>query len=100
MKIRSLIRTVLIMACTSCFSSTYYVDKTQPEVTGNGILQVYENTTLIITADLSDGLQNLKYSAVQSPCNLRFVYTPETGDTGGAVLDAFDLKSGLLIIIR
>ena len=70
------------------------------EVTGNGTLQVYENTTLILTADLNDGLQNLKHSTVQNPSNLRFVYTPETGDTGGAVLDAFDLNSGLLIIIN
>jgi len=28
------------------------------------------------------------------------VYTPAAGDTGGAILDAFDLQSGLIIFLR
>jgi len=70
------------------------------EVTGNGVLQVYEESSLILTTDSSDGLQTIKYKALQNPCNLNFVYTPAAGDTGGAILDAFDLQSGLIIFLR
>lgn len=70
------------------------------EVTGNGTLEVYEGTTLALSTDAGDGAQNIEHRTSNDPCNLRFVYTPEPGDTGGVILDAFDLQRGLLIIVR
>ncbi|MDD2600691.1 MAG: hypothetical protein PHO37_15965 [Kiritimatiellae bacterium] len=32
---------------------------------------MFENTTLILSADANDGVQNIKHTAVQRPCNPR-----------------------------
>ena len=55
---------------------------------------------LIDTLTVADGYQTLKYTALQNPCNLRFVYTPGTGDTGGALLDGFEGAAGLILLLR
>ena len=79
------------------FSRTVYLSS---EVTGNGTLAIYEGAGLIDTVTVADGYQTLKYTALQNPCNLRFVYTPGTGDTGGALLDGFKGTAGLIILLR
>ena len=71
------------------------------EVTGNGILTVYEGETLLATATSVDGYTTQKIStAAQKPCPLRFVYTPGAGDTGGAMLDAFEGSGGMIMLLR
>ena len=79
------------------YSRTVYLSS---EVTGNGSLSVYEGAGLIDTLTVADGYQTLKYTALQNPCNLRFVYTPGTGDTGGALLDGFEGTAGLILLLR
>ena len=70
------------------------------QVTGNGTLALYEGATTIGTATSADGAKKLKYPAAQNPAGFRFVYTPGTGDTGGALLDGFEGTGGLLILLR
>jgi len=70
------------------------------QVTGNGTLALYEGATTIGTATSADGAKKLKYPAAQNPAGFRFVYTPGTGDTGGALLDGFEGTGGLLILVR
>jgi len=70
-------------------------------VTGNGTLALYEGETMIGTATSADGDVELKVrTAAQNPCPLRFVYTPGTGDTGGALLDTFENTGGILMMLR
>lgn len=70
-------------------------------VTGTGTLGVYDGETLIDEVDQTDGQIALKYTtAVQNPFPLSFVYTAGTGDTGGALLDAFEGTGGLIIMLR
>jgi hypothetical protein len=71
------------------------------EVTGNGTLALYEGAALIGTATAAAGPVTLKYAtAAQTPCLLRFVYTPAAGDPGGALVDAFAGTGGLLLLLH
>jgi hypothetical protein len=70
-------------------------------VTGNGALALYEGGTLLATATAADGPVTLKVAtAAQKPFPLRFVYTPGAGDTGGALLDAFEGSGGMILLLR
>ncbi len=70
------------------------------EVTGNGTLALYEDNTVIATLTAADGLQTVKYRVARNPSAIRALYSPGTGDTGGALLDNFDSKGGLLLMVR
>jgi len=69
-------------------------------VTGNGSLSLYEDETVIATVTSVDGQQTVKYRVAQTPSAIRAVYTPGTGDVGGALLDNFDSTGGLLLMLR
>jgi len=49
---------------------------------------------------LADGYQTLKYGVQGKPCSLRAVYAVAEGDTGGALLDAFESAGGFMLLLR
>lgn len=79
------------------FGKTVYLSF---EVTGSGTLSLYEDETLITTAQLADGYQTFKYRAIQNPCPLRAVYTVGAQDTGGAILDDFKDAGGMILFFK
>ncbi|NLC82891.1 MAG: hypothetical protein GX748_17065 [Lentisphaerae bacterium] len=70
------------------------------EVDGAGTLTIYEGDQPIAGAVLADGLQTLKHKALQKPALLRAVYAAPDGDTGGALLDAFENAGGFMLLLR
>jgi hypothetical protein len=70
------------------------------EVDGAGTLTLYEDDQLIASAVSQDGFQTIKYTVQQKPTCLRAVYAAPAGDTGGALLDAFEGVGGTLILLR
>ncbi|HQQ92259.1 MAG TPA: hypothetical protein PLU38_10385, partial [Kiritimatiellia bacterium] len=71
------------------------------EVTGSGTLTLYEGETPITALTSGDGAVTLKHlTAAQKPFPLRVVYTVGEGDTGGALLDAFEGSTGMLFMLK
>ena len=70
------------------------------QVTGNGSLALYEDETVIATLTSADGQQTVKYRVARNPSAVRAAYTPDVGDTGGALLDNFDSTGGLILMVH
>ena len=71
------------------------------EVTGSGTLTLYEGETPITALTSGDGAVTLKHlTAAQKSFPLRVVYTVGEGDTGGALLDAFEGSTGMLFMLK